>query len=158
MGSGNSVPVERARTVETEAHQDVFELRLDHLAMGSTAILILVMLFLIYWCRQKRKSKRREKVTQTTTCCHREFQPWMTMTPPMMPAMGPPRYMEMMPMPMATMPPYRYEDPRFMEIYEEPPRKAPPNGPGAAHPSRPPLPEPVPRLQAAQETPKPGTK
>ena len=33
MGSGNSSPVEHAGLVETEAHQDMFELRFDHVAI-----------------------------------------------------------------------------------------------------------------------------
>ena len=158
MGSGNSVPVERAGTVESEAHQDVFELRLDHLAVGSTAILILIILVLFYWCHKKRKSRRHGRVTQTT-CCHQ--QSWMTMAPPMppmMPTLYHPRYMEMMPIPS------RYDDPRFTEIYEEPGRTSAPNpGIGAAgvaagnagRPNRPPLPEPVPRLQATPTQGKP---
>ena len=155
MGSGNSVPVEKARTVETEAHQDVFELRLDHLAMGSTVILILIVLALIYWCLQQKKARRHRRVTQTTTACCHQAQAWMTMTPPLMPAMMPPRYMEMMPM--MTTP--TTTNPRFTEIYEEPsaqsPQRKAPVNPGTARPIRPPLPEPVPRLQATPETPKP---
>ena len=70
MGSGNSAPVERAQTVETEAHQDVFELRFDHLAFGGTSILFLAALIGLCWfCR--RRNKRRQRKRQNKTChCH----------------------------------------------------------------------------------------
>ena len=43
IGSGNSSPVGHAKTVETEAHQDAFELRFDHIALGGTATILLVV-------------------------------------------------------------------------------------------------------------------
>ena len=48
MGSGNSSPVEHAEVVETEAHQDMIEVRFDHLAFGGTAAVILILILVIF--------------------------------------------------------------------------------------------------------------
>ena len=53
MGSGNSSPVERAESTETEVHQDVFEVRFDHLAVEGTAFIFLVVVLGLYWLYQK---------------------------------------------------------------------------------------------------------
>ena len=58
----NPNTVERAAIVETEAHQDVVELRFDHLAVGGTAFLFLLVVMLLYWMykkRQRNKAKTR---------------------------------------------------------------------------------------------------
>ena len=143
MGSGNSAPVERAQTVETEAHQDVFELRFDHLAFGGTSILFLAALIGLCWfCR--RRNKRRQRKRQNKTChCHQSpTQPALPMNQsyPMQP-------MPPMPMPMPWYPvmpyqhhpttsnwppapsPFASEPDRFTEIPEQtsqPPRPPPP--------------------------------
>ena len=58
MGSGNSSPVKRAESVETEAHQDVFEIRFDQLAVGGSAVLFLIVALGLYWMFWKRKKNR----------------------------------------------------------------------------------------------------
>ena len=66
MGSGNSTPVQHAKTVETEAHQDVFELRFDHLAFGGTTLLVLAALIGLWLCRRHAKRRQRKSRSQ----CH----------------------------------------------------------------------------------------
>ena len=160
MGSGNSVPVQKASTVETEAHQDVFELRLDHLAVGTTALLFIILLFLIYLCRQRRKARRRAadknwptvhySTNPPTVCCNHAPQ-WVNMSPMMpMPTMREQRFIHMMPQYAA--PTTSYEEPLITEIYEEPPHRPQKQG-GATAPPRPPLPEPVARLAASNNKP-----
>ena len=62
MRSGNSSPVGRTKTVETEAHQDVFEVRFDHLTVGGTAFIILIVLLGLYWLyRQRRRNRYRQR-------------------------------------------------------------------------------------------------
>ena len=161
MGSGNSVPVDRAREVETEAHQDFLEMRFDHLAVGSTAVVVLFVLLLLYWCGKRRRSKQRaRRGCRTCGNANNLNLPWTQMTPMMMPPMMMPQMMqprpiEMMPihMPAATSP-IRYEDRRFTEVYEEPSRTAAASTP----PARPPLPEPVPRLAAENNKPAKNTE
>ena len=61
MGSGNSSPIGRANSVETEAHQDVLEIRFDHLAFGGTTVIAIVILLAIYWaCRRKRQRMKQK--------------------------------------------------------------------------------------------------
>ena len=64
MGSGNSSPVRRAESVETEAHQDVLEIPFDHLAVGGPAVLFLIVALGLYWMFKKRK---KESGTSTPT-------------------------------------------------------------------------------------------
>ena len=58
MGSGNSSPVKQAEKVEMEAHQDVFEVRLDHLTVGGTAFVFLFIILGLYWLYRKRQRNR----------------------------------------------------------------------------------------------------
>ena len=95
MGSGNSSPVKRAEVVETEAHQDMFEVRFDHLAFGGTAAIIIVACVILYWLYRKRKKnrkrarapRRRHRRSHSRTpscspdsrrpCCHSQIgMPW----------------------------------------------------------------------------------
>ena len=143
MGSGNSSPVKQARNVETEAHQDVFELRFDHMAMGGTVFIILMALILAYWCRHRKKMKRLKRQTQRQTQqtddtpCSGCQQRWYPVMPPMMPSIMHPM------MPMEVFPP-RYtrndDSARFMEIDEAATRRIP-SAP-ARMPTRPPQPIP----------------
>ena len=55
MGSDNSTPVQQADVVHTESHQDVMEIRFDHMAFGGTVALIIIIALLIYLFRLKRK-------------------------------------------------------------------------------------------------------
>ena len=92
MGSGNSSPVERAQTVETEAHQDVFELRFDHLIFGGTSVLLIVAGVGLCWYCRRRNKKRRQRKQQSCQCQLQTMtnqQPTMPMMPtvPTMPSM-----------------------------------------------------------------------
>ena len=55
MGSSNSSPVKQAKSVKTEAHQDVFEIRFNHLALGGSAVVFIIVALVIYWLFQKSK-------------------------------------------------------------------------------------------------------
>ena len=94
MGSGNSSPVKRVETVETEAHQYIIEMRFDHMAVGGTAILLILLILALYWlCRRRRSEVRRRR---GTACCHmQQMMPMWSMMPQMLPAQYPP----MMPLP-----------------------------------------------------------
>ena len=58
MWSGNSSPVKCAESFETEAHQDVFEVCFNHLAVGGTAFVVLIIILGFYWLYQKRKRQQ----------------------------------------------------------------------------------------------------
>ena len=61
MGSGNSSPVKGAESVKTEAHQDVLEIRFDHLAVGGSAVLFLIVALGLYWmCRKRKRNRGRQ--------------------------------------------------------------------------------------------------
>ena len=157
MGSGNSAPVERAHSVETEAHQDVFELRFDHLAFGGTTVLLLAaMVGLCWFC--PRRNKHRQRKRQTQCHCHQApmsqtassmNQPAMPLQPMPMPQMPTVPWYPMMPtmpfIPPATNhwgpPPPAAEPSRFTEIPEpaatQPPRPPPPRSRELPPPSRP---------------------
>ena len=140
MGSGNSSPVKQARNVETEAHQDVFELRFDHIAMGGTLFVVLALL-LVYWCLHRRKMKRLKRQTRQTrqtgdAPCSSCQQRWYPVMPPMMPSiMHPMMSMEMLP------PRYTRNDDsaRFMEI-NEPATRSISSATSVRMPARPPPP------------------
>ena len=167
MGSGNSSPIKRAHSVETEAHQDLFELRFDHLAVGGTTILLIGILIAIWWMCKRRSDKRkarqqasarnrrRTRETPTPSPCRsrRDYYPYL---PPPMPYPWPQPWP---PQPPPTWPPWmmgqRYhgsddyvnDNDRFIEL----PTRIAPNPPkmhseGRTHrppPSRPPLPSPA---------------
>ena len=127
MGSRNSSPVEHARNVETEAHQDIFELRFDHLAFGGTFILILAASIALCWyCRKldKRQRQRRQQVRHPAACrCQphtltnqQMYHPPPAMTLPI-PMLPPPNWYPMTPM---TQWNNQTEPNRFTEIYQEP--------------------------------------
>ena len=144
MGSGNSAPVEKAQTVETESHQDVFELRFDHLAFGGTSILLIAAAIGLCWlCRCRNKRKQCRKQGQAACQCQQSTVT-ASQNPvqfPMQPMMSP-----MPPFPMPTpwypwsyqpptnswgTPPFTAEPGRFSEIQEpsptaQPPRRPPP--------------------------------
>ena len=153
MGSGNSSPVKQARNVETEAHQDVFELRFDHIAMGGTVFVVLMALLLVYWCQHRKKMKRlKRQVGQndtSTPCSNCQLsQRWYPIMPPMMPTIMPPMMnaMEMFP-PRHT----RHDNARFTEIDETTARRPPSAPPARPQPPRG-LPSP-PQHRAASQTP-----
>ena len=123
MGSGNSAPVERARTVETEAHQDVFEMRFDHLAFGGTSLLLIAAgISLCWYCRRRNKKKRRlGKLCQ----CQQHPPPPAQQTPSSPPMMVPmpmpmpmPPWYQMQPFSQAWGPPSTNEPGRFVEIQD----------------------------------------
>ena len=99
MGSGNSTPVQHAKTVETEAHQDVFKLRFDHLAFEGTTLLILAALIGLWFCRRRAKRRQRKRRSQ----CHCQAlmsqppQPAFPLQPMQMPPMPPMPWFPMMP-------------------------------------------------------------
>ena len=60
MGGNNSTPVKQAERVESSSHQDLFEIRFDHLALGSTFTLIVLIAIVIYvLCRRQKKNKAK---------------------------------------------------------------------------------------------------
>ena len=146
MGSGNSSPVEHARSVETETHQDVFELRFDHFVFGGTTVLLLAAAVGLCWyCRQRNKKHCRRKQASQRAACQCQPQTPMNQPTPQMPQPMMP------PMPWYPMMPYvppaanhwglssfpSTEPSRFTEAFQEPlsePRAAP------AQPPRPPPP------------------
>ena len=168
MGSGNSSPVKRVEVVETKAHQDVFELRFDHLAFGGTAAVIVLLSILLYWMyrkckRNQRRSRRRRRRDDRSRshsrspvrhqCCHGQISLPMPWYPPI-----PTNQFPMMPM----SPPWNsapiYDTLRFSEISDSvattaPSPSAPAKPPSAPARQPPPqdrqLPSPLPR--AAQE-------
>ena len=149
MGSGNSATVERAHSVETEAHQDVFELRFDHLTFGGTTVLLLAAMVGLCWlCRRRNKRRQHKRQTQchcqqaqTSQTASSMNQPAMPLQPMLMPQMPTVPWYPMMPtMPtMLTMPflppatnhwgppPPAAKPSRFTEIQEPaaPPRPPP---------------------------------
>ena len=148
MGSGNSAPVERARTVETEAHQDVFEMRFDHLAFGGTSLLLIAAgIGLCWYCRRRNQKKRRLGASRQCQC---QQQQQTSPPPPQTPA-SPPMMIPMMPMPMPPWyqmqplsqplsqswgPPSTNEPGRFVEI-PEPLNSQPPPRSSELPPPRP---------------------
>lgn len=53
--------MERAKSVETEAHQDLFELRFDHLAVGGSAIILLLAALALRWMLRKHRRTRKAR-------------------------------------------------------------------------------------------------
>ena len=164
MGSGNSSPVKQAKTVETEAHQDMFEIRFDHLAWGGTAFFIIILALAFYWsCKSMRKRKPRNQqshLVQSHQCCQGQ--------PPICPQMMPPYQQWPIPInqflpamtnqwiPMEMIRPQNiptaFDNTRFTEIQES----RTPTPAGNAPPARPPQPRlselPSPHRGAAGET------
>ena len=149
MGSGNSSPVGCAKTVETEAHQNVFELRFDHLAVGGTAFIVLLIVLGLYWLyhqrwRNKSRQRRHRKRNQSRSpdrdqrdnhhlaCCHSQH-PWYPMPlflPLMMPSQAANPWISM-----EVLSPSIYDTSRFTELQEA---RAPATA--GQPPTRPPLP------------------
>ena len=146
---GNSSPVGRAESAETEAHQDVFELRFDHLALGGTAVIVIIIgcgLYCLYRQRRKRKYRhckhqdRRQSRSQSRefqqhpACCHGQHGfPMMPYPPFSMPILPPGHQASSwIPMDMFRQPTPIYDSPRFSEIQEtaavrsDPPTRPPP--------------------------------
>ena len=61
MGAGNSAPVRKAGQVEADNHQDLLELRFDHLAVGTTAIAIVIAALALYYILRKRRSRNKAR-------------------------------------------------------------------------------------------------
>ena len=59
MGSASSNPIKKAEKVEVDHHNNLFEIRFDHLAVGGTFIVIFLILLLIYKIIKKRCSKHQ---------------------------------------------------------------------------------------------------
>ena len=97
MGSGNSTPVEKANNVETETHQDLVEIRFDHMAFGGTVALIVIMVLLFYLLRLRRKLHRTKRrldgqpaQSPSVAASMQPQQPWYQPPPYFMPpAFGP---------------------------------------------------------------------
>ena len=151
MGSGNSSPVGRAKTVETVAHQDVFKLRFDHLAFGGTAVVAIIIgigLYCLYQRKKKRRHRGRRRRQSRDYCQHgfpmMQYLPFPKMPPfppyPMMPQAANP-WMEVARQPI-------YNSHRFSEIQETPTT--------SAAPARPPPPRArellSPRSKSAEES------
>ena len=158
MGSGNSTPVEKAESVETEAHQDLFEIRFDHLALGGTAVILLLFAVAVYWlCRQRRLARLHHRRPRHVTAAEQWF-PMSPLFPTQM--MPPPQWMPQMqqmlphvmaPYPLMAPPPRMvgvdtwlpdtgrasYDSSRFTEIPAAPSRPA---RPAVQTPTRPPPP------------------
>ena len=131
MGSGNSTPVQRAKTVETEAHQDVFELRFDHLGFGGTTLLIVAALIGLWFCRRRAKRRQRKRRSR----CHCQA-PTLQSPQPAFPFNQPMRMPTMPPMPWFPMMPFA-----------PPPAPAANNWGPSSEPSRfTEIPEPTPQL------------
>ena len=132
MGSGNSSPVKQAKSVETEAHQDVFEIRFDHLALGGTAAVFIIVALVIYWLfRKRQKNRERQRLCrgqgQRRGSCNSSgsrsndrhqrpcYQnPWLHMMPTFLPMTSQPPFLHQnswFPMDVSQSSP-----PRFMEI------------------------------------------
>ena len=48
-------PVEQAKTVNTETHQDAVEIRFNQMAFGGTVALVIIISLLIYLLRLQKK-------------------------------------------------------------------------------------------------------
>ena len=162
MGSGNSSPVEKAGSVETEAHQDVFELRFDHLAVGGTTILAICILVLVLWlCRRRNKRerirhrRRRTSEGDTRHSCCQNTQQWQH---PMMPMMSMMPQFPMMQYPMLQSPQSWMTtrtanpglpgfDTRFTELTESPKDTIPGGKPARPPPINRGLPSPQPQRE-----------
>ena len=66
MGLGNSTPVENARFVETKAHPDMVELRFDHMALGGTITLMIIIMLIAYLLRQRKKLRQLKRHNRNT--------------------------------------------------------------------------------------------
>ena len=69
MGSGISAP-NPPDNAEMETHEDIMEVRLDHMAFGGTAMIIILICAVLYCtCRRKRRSRNQQiqQIQQTRT-------------------------------------------------------------------------------------------
>ena len=57
MGSRSSTPVKEAKKVEVDHHNDLIELRFDHIATGTAFVVVIVVICLICICFRKRCAK-----------------------------------------------------------------------------------------------------
>ena len=165
MGSGNSSPVGRAETVETEAHQDLFEFRFDHMMMGGTTVLIIAILIAIWWvckCRAAKKKKGRRRRRPTPSPSPRQFrhtQPPYFFPPPMAPMACLCQWAQPL-QPWMMNSQFRgqneYDDNRFIELpirqAPEPPPDRRPRSEPRPTPPRPPLPSPTHVRQSEPDT------
>lgn len=123
MGGSNSTPVKQAERVESSSHQDLFEIRFDHLALGSTFMLIVLIAIAIYvLCRRQKKYKAKP-----------DAPAWRTPTPGALTAAWPDQPFCMSPYPMMTPPawwqmemmlmnsgnPMRNPECRFTEVHND---------------------------------------
>ena len=59
MGSGISAP--NPKGAELETHEDLMEVRFDHLAFGGTAMILITLCAIVYCiCKGKRKNKAQQ--------------------------------------------------------------------------------------------------
>ena len=158
MGSGKRSPVGKAQTVETEAHQDVFEVRFDHLAFGGTSIILIAAAVALCWhCRRKNKKKRQRNRGQSCqssreSCrCRSVDAPIATPTLPAWPPMMPPSWYPMSMMPMTDRWSHHQPPPAPSRFTELPPDHEPTN---ASQPPRP----PPPRARELPSPSRPATK
>ena len=81
MGSSSSTPIENAKAVNNETHQDAVEIRFDHMALGGTVTLILLLglLFYFHYARLRRKLKEHRHRQQPPA----EANPTPTTNPPL---------------------------------------------------------------------------
>ena len=62
MGQSPSIEAPKSQRVEADSHQNMVEIRFDHLAVGSTALLMIAVTIMIYlWCRRNRKHKSNRR-------------------------------------------------------------------------------------------------
>ena len=134
MGSGNSSPVKQAKSVETEAHQDVLEVRFDHLALGGSAVFFILVALGLYWMFRKRKKNRGRQrrrrgqgrrgssiSSRSRSTDHRQMpccqNPWLHMMPFLPTNIQPPFPHQTSWFPMDVRHP---SPPRFSEVQETP--------------------------------------
>ena len=58
MGSASSNSIKKAEKVDVDHHNNLLEIRFDHLAVGGTLIIVFCILLLAYKLIKKRCSKR----------------------------------------------------------------------------------------------------
>ena len=67
MGSSSSTPIKQAEKVESDQHNNLVELRFDHLAVGGTAIMIIFAAIVAYCCMKRKKAKSSSTQLATPT-------------------------------------------------------------------------------------------
>ena len=73
MGSSSSIPVKQAKRVEVEHHNDLFEVRLDHMAMSGALILLILLLIAIFLLMRRRRLRFQRRQLQAQGF---PLQPW----------------------------------------------------------------------------------